>query len=129
MSTFTVTRHRRHATAALAGGLTLFLRRLRLEPASALTMFVLVAGTCFLFAALPRLFNAFADDGLRFAVTHATPDHSPSISVRGAIVLMRHVPPVARHPSRAGAALAMRPIFRYHSAVRRNPSARPTSGA
>lgn len=59
--------------AALAGGLTLFLRRLRLEPASALTMFVLVAGTCFLFAALPRLFNSFADDGLRFAVEHAAP--------------------------------------------------------
>jgi len=59
--------------AALAGGLTLFLRRLRLEPASALTMFVLVGGTCFLFAALPRLFNAFADDGLRFAVAHAAP--------------------------------------------------------
>jgi putative ABC transport system permease protein len=53
--------------------LTLFLRRLRLEPASALTMFVLVAGTCFLFAALPRLFNAFADDGLRFAAGHAAP--------------------------------------------------------
>jgi putative ABC transport system permease protein len=61
----------RHAASALAGGLTLFLRRLRLEPMSALTMFVLVAGATFLFAALPRLFNQFADDGLRFAVEHA----------------------------------------------------------
>jgi len=38
---------------------------------SALMMFVLVAGATFLFAAMPRLFNQFADDGLRFAVEHA----------------------------------------------------------
>lgn len=34
-------------------------------------MLALVAATCFLFAALPRLFNAFADDGLRYAVANA----------------------------------------------------------
>ena len=71
MSVTTLPRPSRHAASALAGGLTLFLRRLRLEPMSALTMFVLVAGATFLFAALPRLFNQFADDGLRFAVEHA----------------------------------------------------------
>ncbi|HZT44594.1 MAG TPA: FtsX-like permease family protein [Gaiellaceae bacterium] len=73
MSAATVNRPRRHATAALAGGVSLFLRRLRLEPASALTTFLLVAGAAFLFAALPRLFDSFADDGLRYAVEHAPP--------------------------------------------------------
>jgi putative ABC transport system permease protein len=55
----------------LAGSTWLVLRRLRFEPAPALTMFVLVVATCFLFAALPRLFNTFADDGLRYSVGHA----------------------------------------------------------
>ncbi len=71
MSVTTLPRPSRHAVSALAGGLTLFLRRLRLEPMSALMMFVLVAGATFLFAAMPRLFNQFADDGLGFAVEHA----------------------------------------------------------
>lgn len=71
MSVTTLPRPSRHAFSALAGGLTLFLRRVRLEPMSALTMFALVAGATFLFAALPRLFNQFADDGLRFTVEHA----------------------------------------------------------
>lgn len=79
MSVTTLPRPSRHAVSALAGGLTLFLRRLRLEPMSALTMFVLVAGATFLFAALPRLFNQFADDGLRFAVEHAS---APARQVR-----------------------------------------------
>ena len=79
MSVTTLPRPSRHAASALAGGLTLFLRRLRLEPMSALTMFVLVAGATFLFAALPRLFNQFADDGLRFAVEHAA---APARQVR-----------------------------------------------
>ncbi len=61
------------ARAVLGGGASLFLRRLRFEPGTPLTMFVLVAGTCFVFAALPRLFDAFADDGLRYAVAHAKP--------------------------------------------------------
>ena len=34
-------------------------------------MFVLVGATCFLFAALPRLFDAFSDDGLRAAFSNA----------------------------------------------------------
>ena len=54
-------------TAAL-GGAQLFLRRLRLEPGPPLTMFALLALSCFLFAALPRLFNDIADDGLRYMV-------------------------------------------------------------
>ena len=62
-----------HGRAVLGGGVSLFLRRLRFEPGPPLTMFVLVVGTCLLFAALPRLFNAFADDGLRYAVAHAKP--------------------------------------------------------
>lgn len=60
-------------TAAL-GGAQLFLRRLRLEPGPPLTMFALLALSCFLFAALPRLFNDIADDGLRYMVEDATVD-------------------------------------------------------
>jgi putative ABC transport system permease protein len=60
-------------TAAL-GGAQLFLRRLRLEPGPPLTMLALLAFTCFLFAALPRLFNDIADDGLRYMVEEATVD-------------------------------------------------------
>lgn len=71
VSATTVPRRRGHAAAALAASLSLFLRRVRLGPGSALATFVLVAGTCFLFAALPRLFNTFADDGLRYVVEHA----------------------------------------------------------
>src|SRR3954465_12587576 len=73
MSVTTLPRPNRHATSALAGGRAAFLPRLRLEPMSALTMFALVAGATFMFAALPRLFNQFADDGLRFPVAHAVP--------------------------------------------------------
>ena len=57
--------------ATLGAGLTLILRRLRLDPGPPLTMFVLVGATCFLFAALPRLFTAFSDDGLRAAFSNA----------------------------------------------------------
>jgi putative ABC transport system permease protein len=60
--------------AAVLGGAQLFLRRLRLEPGPPLTMFALLALTCFLFAALPRLFNDVADDGLRYMVEQATVD-------------------------------------------------------
>ncbi|MGH3081414.1 MAG: FtsX-like permease family protein [Gaiellaceae bacterium] len=62
-----------HITAAL-GGAQLFLRRLRLEPGPLLTMLALLAFSCFLFAALPRLFNDIADDGLRYMVEEATVD-------------------------------------------------------
>jgi putative ABC transport system permease protein len=58
--------------SAALGGAQLFLRRVRLEPAPAATMFALLALTCFLFAALPRLFNDVADDGLRNAIEQAT---------------------------------------------------------
>jgi putative ABC transport system permease protein len=65
-------RHRRgHRLATLGGGASLIARRVRLDPGPVLTMFALVAGTCFLFAALPRLFNAFADDGLRHTISKA----------------------------------------------------------
>jgi putative ABC transport system permease protein len=60
----------RERGTALAG-VSLVLRRVRAEPGPALTMLVLIAGTCFLFAALPRLFNRFADDGLRYTLTRA----------------------------------------------------------
>ena len=57
--------------SAALGGAQLFLRRLRFEPGPPLTMLALLALTCFLFAALPRLFNDVADDGLRYAVDQA----------------------------------------------------------
>jgi putative ABC transport system permease protein len=56
---------------ALGGGARLFLRRLRLEPGPPLTMLALLGVTCFLFAALPRLFNTVADDGLRYMVENS----------------------------------------------------------
>jgi putative ABC transport system permease protein len=64
-------RRRVRARSALGAGPWLVARRLRWEPGSALALFVLVGASCFLFAALPRLFNAFADDGLRHAIAHA----------------------------------------------------------
>ena len=65
-------RRRVPGTAALAAT-WLFLRRLRFDPAPPLAMLVLVGVTCFLFAALPRLANDFADDGLRYTVDRAAP--------------------------------------------------------
>lgn len=66
-------RRERTRAATLGGGVPLFLHRLRRDPGVPLAMFVLVGATCFLFAALPRLFNDFADDGLRYHVAHAAP--------------------------------------------------------
>jgi putative ABC transport system permease protein len=62
---------RRSRAAAAFGSARLFLRRLRLEPGPPLTMLALLGVTCFLFAALPRLFNNVADDGLRYTVAHS----------------------------------------------------------
>ena len=64
-------RRRGRGLVALGAGASLVLRRLRLDPGPPLTMFVLVGATCFLFAALPRLFDAFSDDGLRAAFSNA----------------------------------------------------------
>jgi putative ABC transport system permease protein len=47
-------------------------RRLRFEPWITAAMLLVVAATSFFFAALPRLFNHFADDALRFSLTHAS---------------------------------------------------------
>jgi putative ABC transport system permease protein len=67
-------RKRRALTATpLRGLVRLFRRRLRLEPGAPLALVALVGLTCFLFAALPRLFNSFADDGLRYEVARAVP--------------------------------------------------------
>jgi putative ABC transport system permease protein len=50
----------------------LLLRRLRTELGMVLLLFVVIAGTSFLFAAAPRLFNRAADDGLRGAMLAAS---------------------------------------------------------
>lgn len=59
--------------AMLGGGTRLFLRRIRLQPGAPVAMVLLVGATCFLFAALPRLFNSFADDSLRYEVAQSHP--------------------------------------------------------
>ncbi len=66
-------RNRRTRTRPLGSAARLLLRRLRLEPGAPLAMVALVAATCAVFAALPRLFNSFADDSLRYDVVHADP--------------------------------------------------------
>ena len=53
---------------AAAGAARLFLQRVRFDPGPPLAILALVGATCFVFAALPRLFNGFADDGLRYTV-------------------------------------------------------------
>ena len=63
----------RSRVASLGSSVPLFLRRLRLQPGAPLAMFALVGATCFLFAALPRLYNSFADDSLRYHVARAAP--------------------------------------------------------
>jgi len=64
-------RRRGRGLAVVGAGLSLIVRRVRLDPGPPLTMFLLVGATCFLFAALPRLFAAFSDDGLRAAFANA----------------------------------------------------------
>src|SRR4029079_19837616 len=79
-------RHGGRTLAMPAGGPSLLARRLRLDPGPALTMLVLVAATSFLFAALPRLFNGFADDGLRYTVAQAPfGERNPSFAEVGRI--------------------------------------------
>src|SRR6478736_4325440 len=51
----------------------LLLRRIRTEAGMILLLFLLVAGTSFVFAAGPRFFNRLADDALRYAVRTALP--------------------------------------------------------
>lgn len=75
-----------HRLAMLGGGAALIARRLRLDPGSALTMAALVAATCFLFAALPLLYNGFADDGLRYTISTAPlAERNPTLSEPGRI--------------------------------------------
>ena len=57
---------------SLVAAVAALLRRLRAERVMALLIFVVVAVTSFAVAAGPRLFNHVADDGLRYAVAHAT---------------------------------------------------------
>jgi len=56
----------------LVAAVAAILRRLRAERGMALLVFLVVAVTAFVVAAGPRLFNHVADDGLRYAVAHAT---------------------------------------------------------
>ncbi len=71
MSVATAPARRPGRLSAALGGAQLFLRRVRLDPVPALAMLALLALTCFIFAALPRLFNDVSDDGLRYMVQAA----------------------------------------------------------
>ena len=95
-------RRRGRGLASLGAGLSLVVRRLRLDPAPALTMFVLVGATCFLFAALPRLFAAFSDDGLRAALSSAPVDaRNPRLLEPGRIPAGPAADPLAEVDRRA----------------------------
>jgi putative ABC transport system permease protein len=86
----------------VAGGAALLGRRLRLDPGPALTMLVLVAATTFLFAALPRLFNGFADDGLRHTLAQAPfGERNPSLVEAGRIPASGSRDPLAVVAARA----------------------------
>lgn len=64
----------------------MLLRRLGAERGVILLIFVLVAGTSFVFAAAPRLFNRVTDDALQYAVRVASPQQrSISASLSGNI--------------------------------------------
>jgi len=56
---------------AAVGAARLFLQRVRFDPGPALAILALVGATCFVFAALPRLANGFADDGLRYTIAES----------------------------------------------------------
>jgi putative ABC transport system permease protein len=89
----------------LGGGAALIGRRLRLDPGAALTMLVLVGATCFLFAALPRLFNGFSDDGLRYTISHAPfAERNPRLLEPGRIPPGQASDPLANVAARAATA-------------------------
>jgi putative ABC transport system permease protein len=56
---------------AAVGAARLFLQRVRFDPGPPLAILALVGATCFVFAALPRLANGLADDGLRYTVAQS----------------------------------------------------------
>lgn len=66
-------RDRRARARTLGSTARLLSLRLRLEPGAPFALVALVFATCALVAALPRLFNSFADDSLRFEVGRAVP--------------------------------------------------------
>ncbi len=95
-------RRRGHPLAMAGGGAALVARRLRLDPGPAVTMLILVAATSFLFAALPRLFNSFADDGLRYTLAQAPfGERNPSLDEAGRIPASGSSDPLATVAARA----------------------------
>lgn len=126
-----------HPLAMVAGGASLLGRRLRLDPGPALTMLVLVAATSFLFAALPRLFNDFADDGLRYTIARAPfGERNPSFVEAGRIPASASRDPLANLAARTTQAqhevlpAALDELVDGHAVVIRSPmySAPPADG-
>jgi len=66
-------RRRTHVRRVVLDGARLVARRVRFEPAVPLAMAALVAATCFLYAALPGLYDTLSDRGLRHVATQAAP--------------------------------------------------------
>ena len=66
-----LTTTRRSSPLAGPAGVALFLRRLRAERLLALVLAVVVLLTALLFAAVPRFYNAIADEGARHAIRDA----------------------------------------------------------
>lgn len=61
------------STRSFSAPWLLAVRRLRADRSIAAALFAVVTATSFVFAAAPRAFNAMADDGLKFAVSGASP--------------------------------------------------------
>ena len=91
-------------------------------------MLVLVAATSFLFAALPRLFNEFADDGLRYTIAQAPfGERNPSFAEAGRIPASASGDPLANVVARTGQAqhevlpAALDELVDRHAVVVRSP--------
>ncbi len=128
-------RGRARGTPSLGAGPWLVARRVRFEPGSAVAMFLLVGATCFVFAALPRLFNTFADDGLRYTVANAPPSarnvrqvETTRIAARAGAYLLANV---AGRAARSQQALPapLRQLIARRTFVVRSPRYVQSSGA
>ncbi len=119
----------------LGGGASLVVRRLRLDKGPALTMLALVGATCFLFAAMPRLFNRFADDGLRYTLSGAQlSERNPRLIEPGRVPAASGADPLANVTRRAARSQhealppALDELVTSRSFVVRSPSYGQTGG-
>jgi putative ABC transport system permease protein len=94
--------NRRLARAAQLVPASLVPRRVRADAGVALATAVLVAVTCGVFAALPRLSNRFADRGLRYTLAHAAAiDRNVQATETARVGAASEAKPLARVAQRA----------------------------